>query len=59
MVVGVGKFAEERARKTLKETGTKVYGIMHPSPASPAANSGWANIALKQLKELELIDIMT
>jgi len=55
IVVGVGKFAEERARKTLKDTDVKVCSIMHPSPASPAANAGWSDIALTQLTDLGLM----
>ena len=58
-VVGIGKFAEERARKTLKGTGIRVCGIMHPSPASPAANSGWGEIAMKQLQNLDLVKCLT
>lgn len=58
-VVGVGKFAEERARKALRETDVQIYLIMHPSPASPAANAGWSDIALKQLTDLGLMGYIT
>lgn len=37
-VVGVGKFAESRARAALVETSVEVAGCWHPSPASPLAN---------------------
>lgn len=53
-LVGVGAYAEtqlEIARDTLglrAETGR----ILHPSPASPAANRGWAEAAERQLGEL-------
>ena len=40
-VLGVGKFAETRARDALGDR-VAVGGILHPSPASPAANRGWA-----------------
>ena len=43
-VIGVGNFAEERAKKILKESGVRVGKILHPSPAYPAANNGWENI---------------
>jgi single-strand selective monofunctional uracil DNA glycosylase len=32
----------------------KIGTILHPSPASPAANRGWAEAATKQLKEQEI-----
>ncbi len=41
LVVGIGRFAEERARQALAG-GPSVGRIPHPSPASPAANRGWA-----------------
>lgn len=50
-VIGVGNFAEERAQKVLKESGVPVGKILHPSPASPAANKGWENIVLDQLRD--------
>ncbi|ELU15990.1 hypothetical protein CAPTEDRAFT_221526 [Capitella teleta] len=39
-VVGVGNFAEGRARTALGKAGmsTRVHRIMHPSPANPAAH---------------------
>jgi single-strand selective monofunctional uracil DNA glycosylase len=51
-VIGVGAFAAERARVALVETGVNVGTILHPSPASPAANRGWAAQARKQLVDL-------
>ena len=54
IVVGVGKFAEERAHKALKDFDVEIYSIMHPSPASPAANACWSDIALKQLTDVGL-----
>ncbi|MBI3072129.1 MAG: single-stranded DNA-binding protein [Deltaproteobacteria bacterium] len=42
-VVGIGNFAEARARAALaKSPGIVVARAPHPSPASPAANRGWA-----------------
>ena len=52
LVVGVGRFAEERAREALGGEGPRVATILHPSPASPAANRGWARQAEAQLEEL-------
>jgi single-strand selective monofunctional uracil DNA glycosylase len=51
-VVGVGAFAEGRAKVALKGVDVKVGRILHPSPASPAANRGWGEQAAKQLEAL-------
>jgi single-strand selective monofunctional uracil DNA glycosylase len=51
-VVGVGVFAAERARLALAGTRVVVGNILHPSPASPMANRGWAAQASRQLAEL-------
>jgi len=48
-VVGVGSFAADRAREALAETDVKVGSVLHPSPASPLANRGWAAQARTQL----------
>ena len=41
-VIGVGAFAEARARTALEGLGVSVGGITHPSPANPRANRDWA-----------------
>ena len=52
-VVGIGVWAEQRARSALGEAGKLQFGrILHPSPASPAANRGWSAAASKQLADL-------
>jgi single-strand selective monofunctional uracil DNA glycosylase len=51
-VVGVGVFAAERARRALVGAPTAVGTILHPSPASPLANRGWAAQARQQLSAL-------
>lgn len=48
-VVGVGAFAENRATEALGGTDARIRRILHPSPASPAANRGWAAAARKEL----------
>jgi single-strand selective monofunctional uracil DNA glycosylase len=53
-VIGVGAFAETRAKIALSEINVKVGRILHPSPASPAANRGWAEQATAQLQNLEI-----
>lgn len=52
MVIGVGAFAAKQARRALADTDFVVAQILHPSPASPAANRGWAEAATKQLRDL-------
>ena len=53
-LIGIGGFAEERMRRAAQTTdSTAAIGrILHPSPASPAANRGWAEVASRQLAEL-------
>lgn len=51
-VVGVGRFAADRAAAALKGSGIKLGVMPHPSPASPAANRGWAAQASRALAEL-------
>ena len=41
-VIGVGRFAAERAAAALSGIGPVLGRIPHPSPASPAANRDWA-----------------
>lgn len=53
-VVGVGAFASARAVAALAPNDCKFGQILHPSPASPKANSGWAQIAEQQLRDLGL-----
>ncbi len=55
LVVGVGSFAEKRARIALEGTDVQIGRILHPSPASPAANRGWAEQATRQLRELGVV----
>lgn len=51
-VLGVGGFAQKRAELALGKTGVRIGTILHPSPASPAANRGWAAAAAQQLQKL-------
>lgn len=52
LVVGIGRFAEKRAREALEGTGIEIGNVLHPSPASPKANQGWAAQATAQLRDL-------
>ena len=51
LVVGVGRFAEHRARLALG-SDVRVGCITHPSPASPAANRDWAATVDRQLRDV-------
>lgn len=54
-LIGVGAFAEKQLKTAIKEyfPGDKrhIGKILHPSPASPAANRGWPHVAIDQLVE--------
>jgi single-strand selective monofunctional uracil DNA glycosylase len=50
--IGVGGFAEKCLQRNIDREDIKIGVILHPSPASPAANRGWAEAATNQLVEL-------
>jgi single-strand selective monofunctional uracil DNA glycosylase len=41
-IIGIGGFAERRAREALPEFEDTISRMLHPSPASPLANREWA-----------------
>ena len=53
-VIGIGKFAETQAKTALNKShpNVKIGTVLHPSPASPMANRGWAPQAAAQLAAL-------
>lgn len=51
-VIGVGGFAEARIRAALPGFKGVTGRIPHPSPANPAANSGWTAAAEEALMQL-------
>jgi single-strand selective monofunctional uracil DNA glycosylase len=51
-IIGVGEFARNRAQQAMFGEGVKISGILHPSPASPAANRDWAGAVTAQLRGL-------
>ena len=68
-LIGVGDFAERRARLVLPQfaiheakrgdrpspaSSVKIGKILHPSPASPAANRDWAKQAAEQLRLMRI-----
>jgi single-strand selective monofunctional uracil DNA glycosylase len=54
-VIGIGAFAAGQAKAALMDMPVRIGTILHPSPASPAANRGWAKQAEKQLKDLGVL----
>lgn len=50
-LVGVGNFALERAQGLFADTGIQLGKVLHPAPANPQANRGWAEQATRQLVE--------
>ena len=57
-VLGIGGFAERRLRQAVANNESakapQVGVILHPSPASPAANRGWAEAVDRQLSALRV-----
>jgi single-strand selective monofunctional uracil DNA glycosylase len=51
-LVAVGDFAAKRAEQVFPNGCIKIGKILHPSPASPAANRDWAGVATKQLRDM-------
>ena len=50
VVVGIGRFAHSRAQAMAGDAVATAY-LLHPSPANPAANKGWAEVADQTLAE--------
>lgn len=55
-LIGVGAFAEKRAREVLAGSDVRVARILHPSPASPLANRGWDDAVKRELAALGLCE---
>jgi single-strand selective monofunctional uracil DNA glycosylase len=51
-VVGIGAYAAARAGTALPPGSARIGTILHPSPASPAANRGWLAQVTRQLTAL-------
>ncbi len=52
-VIGIGRFAETRAQAALPpRVADNVGRVLHPSPANPQANAGWAPLFEQQLADL-------
>jgi single-strand selective monofunctional uracil DNA glycosylase len=51
-VVGIGRFAERRARSALQGEQIDIGFVSHPSPANPGANRGWDRLVESELRDL-------
>jgi len=54
-VIGIGQFAESRARAALTGMDVQIGSILHPSPASPKANRNWAAQVSRQLAMMGIV----
>lgn len=54
--IGVGDFAFKRAQEVFLNAPPRIGRILHPSPASPAANANWARSVTQQLVGLGVWD---
>jgi single-strand selective monofunctional uracil DNA glycosylase len=52
LVIGIGAFAEQRARAALADYDLPIGRITHPSPANPRANKGWEEVIVKELETM-------
>lgn len=50
-VIGVGVYARDAARRALAGMPIEIGCMLHPSPASPKANKGWARLAEQDLND--------
>jgi len=51
-LIGIGDFAARRAEQVFPNRSLRIGRILHPSPASPAANRDWDKQATSQLQAL-------
>ena len=57
-IIAVGRVVNERLIKVRQKVSLdiNIHFLMHPSPANPAANKGWSEIAEKSLSELNIFN---
>lgn len=54
-VIGIGAFAEQRAKAALANYDLIIDRITHPSPANPKANKGWEKFITQELKTIGIV----
>jgi single-strand selective monofunctional uracil DNA glycosylase len=59
IVIGIGAFAERRAREALTGFGGTIGCMLHPSPASPLANRNWPEQADRAMSKLGVTELGT
>jgi len=52
VIVGVGEYAFKKGQALASSQERAIAKVLHPSPASPAANRGWANAADQQIADI-------
>jgi len=57
-LVAIGGFAEVCARRIILGSEPRIVTILHPSPASPAANRDWSGLATAKLEEAGVWDAL-
>lgn len=51
-VIGIGRFAQQRAEAALQGMNMQIASLPHPSPANPIANRDWKTQAAQALRRL-------
>jgi single-strand selective monofunctional uracil DNA glycosylase len=54
-VIGIGAFAEKRAKAALGQKDVVIGRITHPSPANPKANKGWEILIEGELSDMGIL----
>lgn len=54
-IIGIGGFAAQRCQAAFAGTDKHIGQVLHPSPASPMANRGWAAQATRALEAMHLL----
>ena len=54
-IVGIGKFAEKKAKSLVPAESARICSVPHPSPASPIANRGWAPLMDAALEQHQIL----
>ena len=54
-VIGIGNFAYRRIQATLGSRAVTIGRIIHPSPANPRANRGWAEAIEAELVQMGVV----
>ena len=52
VLIGVGKYVQEKLMALNEESNRAVISIIHPSPGNPQANNGWAQKTVQTLKSV-------